>query len=454
MYLDTPATIAILGGGPIGLEAALYARYLGYDVHLYEREQVGRHLRQAGHVRLFTPFGMNASPLGLSALSAQDPAWSPPSGNALLTAAEFVNAYLVPLAQSDLLADCVHEQSEVLFVGKETFRKTQRLASEQRADERFRLLVRDAEGDEQLVLADAVIDATGVLGNPAWLGAGGIPAAGERRLRKAALKQKASERAWEHGLPDILGSARKLYAGKTVLVVGGGHSAATNVLALVQLAEQEGEGRVVWVTPDRDLPEWSDDEHETDDEAAEDEAMDLSRKLLANAEPVRRIANDPLPERDRLAAAANAAIHQACVEHRPGSAISRVKVERDKVSVRLVNLDGSKEDLEVDRVLANVGYRPDRGLYRELQVAECAVSEGLTNAAASLEAKTEPDAPAAQPGPQRLLTGEPHFYILGAKSYGRRSGFLIADGLEQIRDLFKIIGDREGLDLYRTMKRM
>ncbi|MEC9117285.1 MAG: FAD-dependent oxidoreductase, partial [Planctomycetota bacterium] len=32
MAIDTPATIAILGAGPIGLEAALYARFLGYEV--------------------------------------------------------------------------------------------------------------------------------------------------------------------------------------------------------------------------------------------------------------------------------------------------------------------------------------------------------------------------------------------------------------------------------------
>ena len=34
MMLDTPATIAITGNGPIGLEAALYARFLGYQVIL------------------------------------------------------------------------------------------------------------------------------------------------------------------------------------------------------------------------------------------------------------------------------------------------------------------------------------------------------------------------------------------------------------------------------------
>ena len=39
-------------------------------------------------------------------------------------------------------------------------------------------------------------------------------------------------------------------------------------------------------------------------------------------------------------------------------------------------------------------------------------------------------------GPEVLMNPEPNFYILGAKSYGRNSSFLISAGLRQIRDLF------------------
>jgi hypothetical protein len=53
-------------------------------------------------------------------------------------------------------------------------------------------------------------------------------------------------------------------------------------------------------------------------------------------------------------------------------------------------------------------------------------------------------------GPQSLTNPEPDFYILGAKSYGRDPNFLVAIGLQQIRDVFTIIGDREDLDLYKT----
>ena len=51
-------------------------------------------------------------------------------------------------------------------------------------------------------------------------------------------------------------------------------------------------------------------------------------------------------------------------------------------------------------------------------------------------------------GPEALVSPEPDFYILGAKSYGRTSSFLVSVGLQQIRELFALIGDREDLDLY------
>ena len=50
----------------------------------------------------------------------------------------------------------------------------------------------------------------------------------------------------------------------------------------------------------------------------------------------------------------------------------------------------------------------------------------------------------------RLDRGEPDFYVLGAKSYGRRSDFFYWEGLLQIRDLFTRLGDRADLDLYAS----
>ena len=84
-----------------------------------------------------------------------------------------------------------------------------------------------------------------------------------------------------------------------------------------------------------------------------------------------------------------------------------------------VELSGDHaETIHVDQIIANVGYRPCDRLYEELNLPE------------------------------------PNFYVLGAKSYGRRSDFLFQDGLKQIRETFAIIGDRPNLDLYAGATRL
>ena len=124
MAIDTPATIAVLGAGPIGLEAALYARFLGYNVDVYERDVVAGNVLQWGHVRMFSPFRMNRSTLGLAAILAQDPSWLAPTDEELLTGAEFAQRYLIPLSQTDLLADHLRTQTTVVTVGRDSASKT------------------------------------------------------------------------------------------------------------------------------------------------------------------------------------------------------------------------------------------------------------------------------------------------------------------------------------------
>ena len=212
MALETPAKIAIIGAGPIGLESALYARYLGYDVVVLERGRLGENIRHWGHVQLFTPFGMNRSPLGLAALAAQDETYQPPDDDTLLTGTEFVERYLVPLAQTDLLSDAVKERAAVIAIGREGIRKTDQ-PGPHRSETDFRILWRDENGTEQTITAEAVIDTTGVFDTPNWLGSGGIPAVGEIACRHRI----------EYGIPDLSGAAADHYRGKQIAIVGAGH---------------------------------------------------------------------------------------------------------------------------------------------------------------------------------------------------------------------------------------
>lgn len=400
MAIETPARIAVLGAGPIGLEAALYARYLGYAVDLYERATVAANLLAWGHVRLFSPFGANRSPLGLAALAAQDPDWQPPGDEALLTGREFAEWYLLPLAKSDLLVDTLHERTEVLAIGRDGPLKDEP-DDPRRAECDFRLLLRSTSADghvhQRVATADAVIDATGTYGRHNWLGHGGIPAIGELDAAPHI----------EYGLPDVLGAMHGRYASRNVLLVGDGDSAATSLVALAELAAQAPDTWITWVTRER--------------------PGDPSQT------PVRVLDDDPLPERGRIARRANqlAADDANHVTHLGATAVEAITWHADleRFAVRLIGRHAG--EMEFDQVIANVGYRPDERIYAELNV--------------------ERPGSAGGPMPASLVTGEPDFYILGAKRLGRDSRFLISQGLDEVRQLFTILGDRADLDLYATM---
>src|SRR5215831_10266015 len=105
--------IAVLGAGPIGLEAALYALHLGFPTRVYERSRVGEYVRRWGHVRLFSPFGMNCTSLGRDALRADDPHFEFPDDGAIQRGRDYVDAYLEPLAHTSILADCLRLETTV-----------------------------------------------------------------------------------------------------------------------------------------------------------------------------------------------------------------------------------------------------------------------------------------------------------------------------------------------------
>jgi thioredoxin reductase len=398
MAIDTPARIAILGAGPIGLEAALYARYLGYDVDLYERDEVAAHLRRWGHVRMFTPFGLNRSTLGLAALKAQNPDWQPPPDDALLTGRAYAEQYLIPLAQSDLLVDSLHLRTDVVAISRDGWLKGEGAGSEERADSDFQLLIRtqDASGhlQERIATAEAVIDTTGTFGRPNWLGPNGLPAMGE-----AACQARI-----EYGLPDLLGKDRSRYAGRSTLLIGDGDSAATMLVELAELAAQTPDTWVTWLTRPR-------------------------------TEKPSSVSTD-IPERRRLAEQASrlAADDANHVTHLAGTTVASLAWhdDLDRFTVELAGEHAGPR--EFDRVIANVGYRGDFCLLDELQVEVCP----QTGAPRTLE-------------PGGVILSEPDLYVLGAKSYGRDGRFSIATGLKQIRQVFAIMGDRAELNLYASV---
>lgn len=386
------ARIAILGAGPIGLEAALNARQLKLPFTIYEQGRVGEHVWRWGHVKMFSPFGVNATPLGKSVILAARPEYPFPADDACLTGREYVERYLTPIA--DVLRERLKTETRVLSVGKLGYLKQELPGDPVRGRQPFLLLVRE-RNQERFDEADIVLDCTGTYGRHRWLGPGGIPALGELQ----------TEPHIAYGLVDVLGDAKKDYANRSVLLIGAGYSAATTARNLAQLAL---ENNTTWVT-------W------------------VARAALT--QPLRRIANDPFRERDRLAVQANnlATRTDGNVEFRAGTIVEAIEPLANNQSFR-VTLKSSiqKKTLEVEKIIANVGYTPDPSLYRELQIHECYASLGPIKLAAALQAQKSP-------GPDTLRNPEPNFYILGAKSFGRNSQFLLRQGFDQVRDLFKLI---------------
>src|SRR2546429_9649705 len=68
----TKPSIAILGAGPIGLEAALAAADRDLPFTVYDAAPtVAGHVRDWGHVRAFTPWDLNVSDRMRAALAAE-----------------------------------------------------------------------------------------------------------------------------------------------------------------------------------------------------------------------------------------------------------------------------------------------------------------------------------------------------------------------------------------------
>lgn len=395
--------IAIIGAGPIGLEAAMFARLRGFEVVVLEKGTAAANVRSWGHVRLFSPFGINSSEWGRGALSEFD---LPEDGD-LLSGTEFVEQYLQPLSQHSLLAGCVQENTRVITIGKRHLWKGDAIGNRSRLGSPFTLLIESAMKVEEIVEADFVFDCSGTFGNHNWLGDGGVPAIGERELSSRI----------DYCLPDIVGKDRSRFAGSRTLVVGSGYSAATAIVALGELADRDVPAEVYWLT----------------------------RKSTDTPLPL--INGDSLIGRGDLTAGANnlAANVDSRITWLPASFVKQIATDDDgKVQVTIERIaeqgDSSCKVLTVDNVIANVGYHPDRSLYEELQIHECYASQGPMKLAAALMGETSTDCMAqSSPGSDTLKNPEPGFFILGAKSYGRDSRFLLRIGLEQIQSAFDLI---------------
>src|SRR4051812_22027806 len=395
-------SVAIIGAGPVGLAAAAHVLERGLRPIVLEAGQdVGHSVRQWGHVQLFSPWEYNIDRSAARLLAATG--WNSPEPDQYPTGAELVERYLEPLAAKTPLADHIHTSSRVTGIARAGFDK---MKTKGRDAAPFEIRYQNGQGPK-VIKADAVIDASGTWQSPNPAGANGLPAIGEAQ---------ASARI-AYGMPDVLGKNRSRYAGKTVAVLGAGHSAIGTLTDLARLAAEAPSTKPVW--------------------------------LLRGNDPAKAFgggANDKLVARGELGAAFAALVAAGRITVESGFRVSCLVADGPRLTVGAGAACCGRQII-VDELIVATGFRPDLDFVRELRIQldpaiECPV------ALAPLIDPNEHSCGTVRPhGARELVQAEPGFYFAGMKSYGRAPTFLMLTGYEQVRSIAAdVAGDREAAE--------
>ncbi|GHO74405.1 flavoprotein [Ktedonobacter sp. SOSP1-85] len=389
--------VAIIGAGPVGLAAAAHLLRKGETPLLFEAgDTVGTSVLRWGHVRLFSPWRYMLDKEAVSLLEETE--WQAPDAEGYPTGRELVEQYLEPLSQVPALTPHLHLKSRVLAVTRLGYDK---MKTPGREEAPFVLRVERASGEEDDVLAKAVIDASGTYLTSNVLGASGIPAVGEWALQRSIF----------YGIPDVLGKDRARYAGRRVLVVGSGHSAFNALLDLEVLAREVPTTQIFWAIRHSD-----------------------TGQMYGGGE------NDALAERGQLGTRIRALVERGHVR-----LVTNVQIRKLVQTEEGISLVGYEETLPaVDEIIATTGFRPDRALTSELRLALDPAVESPVALAPLIDPNVHSCGTVPPHGVDELSHPESNFYIVGMKSYGRAPTFLMLTGYEQVRSIVAALtGDWE-----------
>ena len=392
-------SIAIIGAGPVGLAAAAHALDRGLTPTVLEAgSEIGHAVRQWGHVRMFSPWEYNIDKAAERLLSASG--WNSPEPTAYPTGAELVDGYLAPLATRTALKEHIHTSARVTAISRVGFDKVK---TKGREIAPFEIRYQNGVGPKTL-RADAVIDTSGTWNAPNAAGANGLDAVGEAGL--------ASHIAY--AMPDVFGAARARYAGKTVAVLGAGHSAIGTLIDLARLKAQSPDTTVIWLMRG-DRPE----------------------KSFGGG------ASDKLSARGELGSAFARLVRDGQIEVEAGFSVSHLSEKDGKLRIGAGSSCCGRHVM-ADELIVATGFRPDLSFLRELRTSLDPALECPPLLAPLIDPNEHSCGTVRPHGARELAQPEPGFYFAGMKSYGRAPTFLMLTGYEQVRSIVaKIAGDHE-----------
>jgi thioredoxin reductase len=392
-------TIAIIGAGPVGLAAAAHALERGLEpVVLEAGPAAGTSIREWSHVQMFSPWAYNIDKAAERLLA--ETGWNAPDPTTYPTGGDFLAHYIEPLAMRTPLKARIKTASRVTAISRVGFDKVKTKGREAAP---FEVRYQNGKGPESLK-ADAVIDASGTWFAPNPAGANGLPAIGERELAGRIA----------YGMPDVMRSERERYAGKTVAVLGAGHSAIGTLIELVRLADEAAGTRVIWLLRG-DRPE----------------------KAFGGG------ANDKLAARGELGSTFAALVRDGKIQVETKFGVTHVTETGGQLRIAAGSACCGRHVLAQELIVAT-GFRPDLSMLSELRLG-LDPSLDCPAALAPLIDPNEHSCGTVRPhGARELSHPEPGFFIAGMKAYGRAPTFLTLTGYEQVRSIIAdIAGDKE-----------
>lgn len=404
--------VAIIGAGPIGLAAAANLAERGENFILLESgPQVGHNISDWGHVRLFSPWQYNVDKAAARLLSKQG--WIAPSPEVLPTGLELLEKYLLPLADLPEIKSQLILKSKVLGISR---KDTDKMKSELRETHPF-VIYAEVNGNMQSYEAKAVIDASGTWGHSNPLYANGLWTSEEQLLNKNIY----------YGIPNIQGIDKGRYIGKSIAVVGGGHSALNTLLDLAQLKEVDPNMKIVWI---------------------------MRKNRVEDAYGGE--ANDQLEARGELGSRIHKLVNSKQLQVITPFKIHKLSRSDGKITISGKNKEEITDLTGIDEIIVNTGSRPDFSFLRELRLSIDPATESIETLAPLIDPNVHSCGTVRPHGERELRHSEKDFYIVGMKSYGRAPTFLMATGYEQVRSVVAYLsGDYEAalkveLDLPET----